>query len=297
MKFGFLFAGQGQQFYCMGQDLALKYPEAKLIYDQAEKILGYNVLELSAEQLKETLYTQPALYTLGYILDTLLKKNNIIPSIVSGLSLGEYNALSSASALEFDDGLALIAKRAEIMQNAFEPYSTGMAACLKTNRADIAKILQGTNIEICNVNTLSQIVIGGRVAELQEVIQKLKKEKILAIPLKVSTVSHMSLMSEASALLQKALSEVKFKAPNIPFINNLSGDYQSDLFHNSLAQHISQTTELASAILRMKKDGITNFIEVGPKGSISKFVKELCGAEVEIVNVYDVASLEGVING
>lgn len=296
MKYGFIFAGQGQQFYCMGQDLVTEYPLAEDIYNRAKKVLGYNILELSEEQLQQTLYTQPALYTLGHVLDCLLKENGVIPSIVSGLSLGEYNALTSAGVLSFEAGLKLISQRAKIMQEAFEPNTTGMAACIKTDKTTVSQAIANTNIEICNINTLSQIVIGGKKTELDEVVKKLKEKRIMAIPLKVSTVSHMSLMREASDKLGKILRKVKFNEPKIDFINNLHGDYQTSLFDNTLARHISEPTELATAILKMQHDGITNFIEVGPKGSISKFVKELCGNDIVINNVYDLETLKGVIN-
>ena len=290
-KIGYLFAGQGQQFVRMGHDLA-EHDDAKKIYQTAEKILGYNVLNLTEEELSMTSYTQPALYVLGHVIDTLLKKQGYKPSIVAGLSLGEYNALTSASSLSFEDGLALINKRAHIMNNALEPYTSGMAACLKTDVHTVSNLLKDTGVEVCNINTPSQIVIGGSKANLDKAIPLLKEGGVkMVIPLKMSTVSHMSLLEPASELLRQELKGVNFKAPEVPFINNIQASYQKDGFVDTLSQHISNPTRMADTIKRMNEDGVELFIEIGPKGQLSKFVKEICGKDTATLNIYDAVSL------
>ncbi|HZJ87401.1 MAG TPA: ACP S-malonyltransferase, partial [Erysipelothrix sp.] len=261
MKIGFIFAGQGQQFLYMGQDLVKEYDIAQNLYTQAHKVLGYDVLHLDKEKLNQTKYTQVALFVLSCVLNDILKDKGIKPNVVAGLSLGEYNALYSAEVFDFETGLKLIQKRAKLMHDAFEPYETGMAACLRTDRDTITKVLENTEIEICNVNTPSQIVIGGNTAKLDEVLVKLKKEKIRAIKLRVSSVSHMSLLKNESEKLKDILTNVSFNKPRFKFINNVEAKFQTEHFEDTLARQISENTELALSIQKMIDEGIDTILE------------------------------------
>lgn len=291
MRIGFIFAGQGQQFLYMGQDFAQKYPVAQTIYKQATEILGYDVLNLDQKKLNETTYTQPALFTLSYVLNTVLKEEGIEPDITAGLSLGEYNALVSAGVLDFETSLKIIQKRAKLMAKAFKPNETAMAACLRTDRKTIESKLQDTGIEICNVNTPTQIVIGGKKDELETLVKNLKEDKIRALMLRVSTVSHMSLLKNESQKLLEILNDIEFKTPKIPFINNVGAKIQEDGFADSLSRQISETTELSKSIEKMIDEGVDAIIEVGPKNTIVKFVKEI-DKELPTHNVYDVETLK-----
>lgn len=291
MKKGFIFAGQGQQFLLMGHDLYEADQDVKDLYDTATKILGYDVLCLDEASLQKTLYTQPALYVLGHALDHLLKKEGIFPDVVSGLSLGEYNALTSSGVISFEDGLRLIQKRAHLMHHAFEPFSTAMVACLKTDLQTIEALLEKTQVEVCNINTPSQIVIGGMKQDIETMLPQLKHAKVIAIPLKVSTVSHMSLLCEASDALKEVLRNQRFLTPHVMFVNNIEGVLQHEGFVESLSLHISRPTQMVKVIQTMRQQGVEHFIEVGPKGSISKFIKEICGESVKISNVYDMQTL------
>ena len=296
MKIGFIFAGQGQQFLYMGQDLYEAYPEAKRIYDEATEILGYDVLNLDEAKLIQTRYTQPALFTLGAVLDRVLKQEGIKPDVVAGLSLGEYNALYSSSILDFKEALELIQKRAILMQDAFEPYTTSMAACLRTDLKTVEDLLENTKVEVCNVNTPSQIVIGGLKEDLDEVLIKLKENKVRAIPLKVSTVSHMSLLDQEAKLLKEELDKIIFKTPQIPFINNVEASFQEDNFADTLSRQISNRTLMAKTIQLMLDEGVETIIEVGPKKTIVSFVKEINKA-TKTYNVYDLESLKELLHG
>lgn len=295
MKTGFIFAGQGQQFFNMGKDLAENHEEVKAIYDLAASVLAYNPLDLSEEDLKKTLYTQPALYVLNHSIDVLMKEKGIVPDFVCGLSLGEYNALLSAEVFDFTQGLKLIQKRAHIMQYALEENTTAMVACLKTSQEAIAALIDGTGLEICNFNTPSQIVIGGYKKDIEQILPILKEAKIMAVPLKVSTVSHMSLLKDASLELREELLGIDFQSPKIDFINNLEAKVQKDGFADTLSRHIAQATHLSESIQLMQAQGIERFIEIGPKGSISKFVKEICGKDALVYNVYDEATLGAIV--
>ena len=295
MKTGFIYAGQGQQFLDMGKDLVSEYSLAKSIYEEASNITSYDILNLNQEELSNTKYTQVAIYTLNYIVDKLLENKNIKADYVCGLSLGEYNALVNSEVISFSDGLEIIKERAIIMSEAYAPYETGLMAILKTNKDEVLKIIKDTSLKIANYNTESQIVIGGYSEDLSKIRNTFKENKILAIPLKVSIVSHTDLLSEASIDLYNILVKYNFKKPNKPFINNVEAKIQTDMFSESLSKHIRSSTHLNESIKLMYEEGVRRFIEIGPKGSISKLVKEILkDKDIEIINVYDVNTLEGV---
>lgn len=266
-----LFAGQGQQFHLMGQDLADHYPVVKSMYATAQDITGIDILHLDEEAIHQTRYTQLAMYVLECAIATLLEDIHV--DVVCGLSLGEYSALTCAGVIDFETGVSLIQKRAAIMDSAFEPETTGMVALLKTDIETVESVLQGSGVEVCNYNTSSQIVVGGKKNDLDSLIPQFKEAGIrMVIPLKVSSVSHMSLLNEAALKLRHELDHIQFKQPKIQFIANVSADYQTEGFETSLQKQISQRTRMYESIERMIQDGVTEFVEIGPKGSLSKFV-------------------------
>ncbi|CAM3620821.1 ACP S-malonyltransferase [Erysipelothrix urinaevulpis] len=293
---GFLFAGQGQQFLLMGKDLAETYPLVKEIYDTAHSILDYNLFDLTEEQLQTTRYTQPALFVLNHAICTILEKYGVDADATCGLSLGEYNALVCANVISFEDALKIIIQRSNLMQNAFEPFTTAMLACIKTDQARIQTLLQDSPVEICNINTQSQIVIGGLKSDIEKIQPLLKEAGVKAIPIKMSTVSHMSLLDETAKQLNDELQVYSFNKPTVPFINNISGFVQENDFVRSLSQHIARPTQFLTSIQTMQSLGVKTFIDIGPKGTLSKFVKEICGKETETFNIYNLDTLRSFMN-
>lgn len=302
MKIGFVFAGQGQQFLGMGNDLALEYQWANDIFNEASDILGYDLLKLINEdpiKLNQTAYTQPALFTVNYVLEKFLEKNNIKPQMVAGLSLGEYNALVVAGVLSFSDALKIIKVRAFLMDNAFNKGETKMAAVLKANADKINEILKADilegDIQICNYNTYDQVVIGGSSDKLELVIPLLNEQGFKrVIPLDVSCVSHHHLLQKKADELALELAKYEFKQPEIDFIGNVNGQIQVDDFDKSLANHIIKPTYMAKSIELMLNSGIDVFIEIGPKKTISSFIKSIAKVldkDVKIFNVYDLTTL------
>ena len=292
-KLGFVFAGQGQQFSYMGRDLVEMYPLAKEKYERASNLLGRDVLNMDLNTAQSI---QIGLFVLACVLDDLLKESDIHPDVVCGLSLGEFGALYSSGVISFEDGLKIISKRSQLMQDAFEPNTTKMAACIRTDRETIEALISDFEVEICNVNTPTQIVIGGKSDAVDKAIGYLKEHKIRAIPLNVPTVSHMSLLKNETDVLRDYLFNFNFNKPNIGFINNIEAKLQEDHFEDSLSRQISETTELYESIRLMIEMGVKSMIEVGPKGAISKFVKEI-DPSVTIYNVYDVDTLKEIQHG
>lgn len=305
MKIGFIYAGQGQQYLGMGQDLVNEYDWASDVFSLAQSILGYDLLSLinnDETKLNDTKYTQPALFVVDFLLGLALENNNIKPSIVAGLSLGEYNALVSAKVLSFEDALNIIKVRADLMANAHPKGYSKMAAVLKADLDTINDVLNdeslNNEVKICNYNTHDQLVIGGQTKYLEKAIILLKEAGIKrVIPLDVSCVSHMHLLNKQSIELQKELEKYQFNKPEISFINNAQGVIQETDFITTLANHISHPTYLKN-IIELMLEEVDLIIEVGPKKTISSFVKSIAkelGKEVKIFNAYDLSSLKETI--
>ncbi|MDR1782366.1 MAG: ACP S-malonyltransferase [Bacilli bacterium] len=307
MKIGFIFAGQGNQYQGMGQDLYEKYPLVKDYFNKANMILGYDLYNICLNnpdnKLNDTIYTQPALVTLDHCLYKLLEINNIKPHIIAGLSLGEYNALCASDVITFEDMINIIKQRALIMSNAFKKDSTGMAAILKANPHEVEQLLKdnfNNEVAICNYNTDDQVVIGGYKDCLNDAISFLKERGYKRIiPLQVSVVSHMNLLNKASDLLKEELEKYHFNIPKYLFINNINATFQVDNFVPSLARQISCPTKMAQTIKLMLENDIDTFIEIGPKKTISSFIKSIASKqdkEIKIFNVYDDKTLLETIN-
>lgn len=302
MKLAFVYAGQGQQALNMSCDLVNEFAWVKDIFKQANEILGYDLLKLIQNdevKINQTEYTQPALFVSDYVLQEYLVRNNLKPDMVAGLSLGEYNALVMANVLSFEDALKIIKVRASLMANAYPKEQVKMVAILKADVALVEKVLADASLEnkvaICNYNTNNQVVIGGITDFVKQAMDLLKEAGIKRmVELEVSTISHNHLLEETAKQLQTELEKYEFKQPNIKFINNIAASYQEDGFVTSLAGHIANPTYMAKSIELMLEDGVTTFIEIAPKKTISAFIKSVAkdhDKEIEIYHVYDLASL------
>ena len=303
-KTAFLFAGQGAQKLGMARDLYDQYPIVKETYDQASRVLGYDLRDLidqDEEKLNQTRYTQPAILTTSVAIYRLLVEKGLQPDMVAGLSLGEYSALVAAGSLDFEDAVALIAKRGQFMETA-APAGTGkMVAVMNTDVALIEEACEKASdkgyVKPANYNTPAQIVIGGDVAAVDAAVDYLKEAGAKRlIPLNVSGPFHTALLQPASEKLALELETVDFQEFQVPLVGNTEAKVmEKEQIKSLLARQVMEPVRFYESIDTMKELGLTKVIEIGPGKVLSGFLKKI-DKNIEVLAVEDEASLQALLN-
>ena len=303
-KTAILFAGQGAQKLGMARDLYDQYPIVKETYDQASRVLGYDLRDLidqDEEKLNQTRYTQPAILTTSVAIYRLLVEKGLQPDMVAGLSLGEYSALVAAGSLDFEDAVALIAKRGQFMETA-APAGTGkMVAVMNTDVALIEEACEKASdkgyVKPANYNTPAQIVIGGDVAAVDAAVDYLKEAGAKRlIPLNVSGPFHTALLQPASEKLAMELETVDFQDFQIPLVGNTEAKVmEKEQIKSLLARQVMEPVRFYESIDTMKELGLTKVIEIGPGKVLSGFLKKI-DKNIEVLAVEDEASLQALLN-
>ena len=303
-KTAFLFAGQGAQKLGMARDLYDQYPIVKETYDQASRVLGYDLRDLidqDEEKLNQTRYTQPAILTTSVAIYRLLGEKGLQPDMVAGLSLGEYSALVAAGSLDFEDAVALIAKRGQFMETA-APAGTGkMVAVMNTDVALIEEVCEKASdkgyVKPANYNTPAQIVIGGDVVAVDAAVDYLKEAGAKRlIPLNVSGPFHTALLQPASEKLALELETVDFQEFQIPLVGNTEAKVmEKEQIKSLLARQVMEPVRFYESIDTMKELGLTKVIEIGPGKVLSGFLKKI-DKNIEVLAVEDEASLQALLN-
>ena len=303
-KTAFLFAGQGAQKLGMARDLYDQYPIVKETYDQASRVLGYDLRDLidqDEEKLNQTCYTQPAILTTSVAIYRLLVEKGLQPDMVAGLSLGEYSALVAAGSLDFEDAVALIAKRGQFMETA-APAGTGkMVAVMNTDVALIEEACQKASdkgyVKPANYNTPAQIVIGGDVAAVDAAVDYLKEAGAKRlIPLNVSGPFHTALLKPASEKLALELENVDFRDFQVPLVGNTEAKVmEKNQIKSLLARQVMEPVRFYESIDTMKELGLTKVIEIGPGKVLSGFLKKI-DKNIEALAVEDEASLQALLS-
>ena len=303
-KTAFLFAGQGAQKLGMARDLYDQYPIVKETYDQASRVLGYDLRDLidqDEEKLNQTRYTQPAILTTSVAIYRLLVEKGLQPDMVAGLSLGEYSALVAAGSLDFEDAVALIAKRGQFMETA-APAGTGkMVAVMNTDVALIEEACEKASdkgyVKPANYNTPAQIVIGGDVAAVDAAVDYLKEAGAKRlISLNVSGPFHTALLKPASEKLALELETVDFQEFQVPLVGNTEAKVmEKEQIKSLLARQVMEPVRFYESIDTMKELGLTKVIEIGPGKVLSGFLKKI-DKNIEVLAVEDEASLQALLN-
>jgi [acyl-carrier-protein] S-malonyltransferase len=268
----YIFPGQGAQFTGMGKDLYEKYPLAQELFEKANKILGFSITDImfegTADQLKQTNVTQPAIFLHSVIMAKVLG-NYFKPEMVAGHSLGEFSALVANGVLSFEDGLKLVSKRAEAMQKVCELTKGTMAAVLGLDD----KIVENTCNEIdgivvpANYNCPGQLVISGEIEAINKACDVMKEKGAKrALVLPVGGAFHSPLMEPAREELAKAIKSITFNEPTCPIYQNVTAKAvisASEIQKNLIAQ-LTAPVKWTQTIQQMITDGATEFTEVGP---------------------------------
>lgn len=297
----------------MGQDLAKNYPQARLLYEEADAILGFSLSDLCfegpAEALNDTINTQPAIFVTSLAVMRVLETEGwlqppvmSVPAMVAGHSLGELTALAAAGAMGFGAGLHLVRERGRLMKLAGEQSPGGMAAVLKMDDTEVEKACKdaagetGKAVQIANYNSPGQVVISGDKEALARAIELLRERGgRRIIPLAVSIAAHSPLMASVVEEYRAAVDGTSMRTPGVQVVANISAHplLGVDEIRDELAGQLTWPVRWTASMQWMVEQGVTRFVEVGPGQVLSKLMRRI-EPDVEAVSVGDMASLEAL---
>ncbi len=303
-KYALVFPGQGAQKPGMGKDLYENSEAAKKVFETANKVLGYDITNLcfngSEEDLMKTINSQPCILTVSLAaLEALREKVDINVACTAGHSLGEYAALYAAGAVDLETVLKLIQKRANLMNDAAEKTSGSMAAVLGLDNETVIKITETmNNVYVANFNSPGQVVITGNKEEINNNLDKFKEAGAKRVlPLAVSGAFHSPLMSSAGEEFINFVNQFDFNNTEIPVYTNVDAEatVNGDEFKNKLPKQICSSVRWTQTINNIEKEGITDFIEIGP-GKVLAGLNKKINAELSTLNIFDYESLMSVVS-
>ena len=289
----FVFPGQGAQFTGMGKDLYENNPLAKELFEKANEILGFRITDImfegSAEELKQTKVTQPAVF-LHSVISAVCLGEEFQPAMVAGHSLGELSALTAAGALKFEDGLRLVYARAMAMQKACEAAPSTMAAIVGLDDETIEKICaevstEGSVVVPANYNNPGQLVISGNIEAVNAACEQLKAagaKRALLLP--VGGAFHSPLMQPAKDELQRAIEATEFSTPMCPVYQNVDAQAHTDAAEikaNLIAQ-LTASVRWTHEVQNMIAAGATEFIECGPGKALQGMIGKIAKGNAEV---------------
>lgn len=283
MKKAYLFPGQGAQFVGMGKDLYEHSEETRFLFEQANEILGFRITDTmfdgTDEELKQTKVTQPAIFLHSVILAKALG-TTFTPDMVAGHSLGEFSALVAAGALGYEDGLRLVAARANAMQKATEIQPSAMAAILGLDDFTVEDVCQRVSDVVvpANYNCPGQLVISGTVAGVDKACELLLEAGARrALKLNVGGAFHSPLMESAKVELQAAIEAVQISAPVCPIYQNVDAKAYTDpeAIKKNLIEQLTGPVRWTQTVQHMLEDGAQSFTEVGPGNVLQGLVKKV----------------------
>lgn len=279
----YVFPGQGAQFVGMGKDLYESSDEAKRMFETANDILGFRITDLmfagTDDDLKQTRVTQPAIFLHSVILAKVLG-NSFKPDMSAGHSLGEFSALVACGAMNFEDGLQLVFKRAMAMQKACEAEPSTMAAIIGMDDADVEEVCNSIDeiVVPANYNSPGQIVISGSVAGIDAAITKLTEMGAKrALKLAVGGAFHSPLMEPARVELADAIENTTISKPVCPVYQNVHAApfTNPDQIKQNLVAQLTAPVRWTQTVENMLKDGAKSFVEVGPGKVLQGLIKKV----------------------
>jgi len=287
--FSVIFPGQGSQLVGMGKDLHDKHSLIQDLFKEADDILGFSLSKLvlngPKEQLDLTENTQPAIFLISYSIFKLIKEEFKIDlnkaAFFAGHSLGEYSALTSAGALSFSDTLKILKIRGKAMQSSVPKGVGGMVAVLGSEIEIVESIINENKDKyecyVANDNSLGQIVLSGKIEDLEKMMVNLKAANIKNIKLPVSAPFHCKLMNKATLVMSEEVAKLNFKEPSNILISNVTGKkiLNSNELKDLLVKQIESRVRWRESVMLMIEEGVTQFIEIGPGKVLSGLVKRI----------------------
>ncbi len=305
--FSVLFPGQGSQSIGMAKDLYDNFQYIKDLFNEADETLKMSISKIifegPKELLNETENTQPAIFLVSYAIYTAIKNETSIDftkaNFFAGHSLGEYSALACSDVINFKDTIKLLKIRGNAMQNAVPKNEGGMVAVLGEDIKDVEKVLENNknkfNCFLANDNTNGQVVISGKIRDLNEFMAELKKSNIKNIKLPVSAPFHCTLMRPATQIMSNELKEVKFLAPKNKIVSNVTAQpsQNPENIKNLLIEQIEKPVRWRESIINMINFGNKKFIEIGPGKVLSGLVKRI-DRNIELFQVNNIEDLNNL---
>ena len=304
-KVAFVFPGQASQYPGMGKELAEKYPAARAVFDEADKVLGFSVSRLCFEgaedELRLTANTQPALLTCSVAVHRVLSEKGLAPDFVAGHSLGEYSALVASGSLRFSDALELVRKRGAYMQDAVPAGAGAMAAIMGLSPAVVLdackRAAEGAVCSAANLNSPEQTVISGHAGAVKravEIASQLGAKR--AVILQVSAPFHCAMMMPAQERLTEDLRAAEFAKLQVPLVTNVDADTitTGDEAREALIRQVSMPVRWEESVRLLIDEGVNTFVETGPSRVLTGLLRQI-ERSVAALNVEDEKSLAATL--
>ena len=305
--FSVLFPGQGSQSVGMAKDLYNKFDYIKVLFEEAEDTLNLSIKKIIFEGppdiLNQTENTQPAIFLASFAIFNVIKNETSFDiakaDYFAGHSLGEYSALACSNVINFRETIRLLKIRGNAMQNAVPKNEGGMVAVLGENIDKVQEIIQNNKNNfhcfLANDNSNGQVVISGRLNDLEKLTIELEKLNIRNIKLPVSAPFHCMLMSPATKIMDKQLNDAKFSTPNNMIVSNVTAEPSSDpkKIKNLLIEQIEKPVRWRESIVNMINLGCDKFIEIGPGKVLSGLVKRI-DRNVKLIPINNIDDLENL---
>ena len=305
--FSVLFPGQGSQSVGMAKELHNNFNYVKKLFDEAEDTLNVSIRKLIFEGPKELLdqteNTQPAIFLVSYSIFNVIKNETTFDvskaNFFAGHSLGEYSALACAGVINFKQTIQLLKIRGNAMQNAVPKNKGGMVAVLGVEIKKIEEIIENKNSNyscfLANDNTYGQVVVSGKIEDIENFIIELKKLNIKNIKLPVSAPFHCPLMKSATNIMSNELSKINFSAPKNMIVSNVTAEPSSDpeKIRDLLIKQIERPVRWRESVINMIKQGNKKFIEIGPGKVLSGLIKRI-DRNVELIQVNNIDDLNNL---
>ena len=306
--FSVIFPGQGSQLVGMGKEFYDKFDIVKKLFKEADETLNFSlskfILEGPKEKLDLTVNTQPAIFLISYSIYHVVQNefniNLANAKYFAGHSLGEYSALSCAGYIKFSDTLKILRIRGDAMQNSVPKGIGGMVAILGSTVEIIEKILKDNKnnliAQIANDNSEGQIVLSGKIVDLDKLIVILKENNIKNIKLPVSAPFHSNLLSDATKIMAEELNKLEFKNSKNKIISNVSAREMSNIeeLKMLLIKQIENRVRWRESVLNMIEKGVNHFIEIGPGKVLSGLVKRI-NREVKINTINNQEDIKNLV--